>query len=134
VAHQNKMERNFRLYLENKISANKFAAYLSGSKFNSLSVVVEEKFPDFEFIPNLMQKILTDTADKKLSIENLRTIASGLLYSDSLTWDGGTDPGKRISDIVLALDNPDLYVPVTIQNLNLYKILLETGENKLEKK
>ena len=94
----------------------------------------EEKFPDFEFTPNHMQKILTDTADKKLSIENLRTIASGLLYSDSLTWDGGTDPGKRISDIVLALDNPDLYVPVTIQNLNLYKILLETGENKLEKK
>ena len=128
------MEKNLRLYLEGKISSEKFAEFLSSKNFNILSSDESESDSDYEFTPNHLEKILADSLNGKFSLENLKTIASGLLFSDCLTWDGGTELGKRISDIVFYLDNPDISYPLTLENVKLWKVYLETGGNRFEKK
>ena len=58
---------------------------------------------------------------------NLTTIAFALIASDYFTWDDDI-----IANVIFDWDNPEINYPITTQNLEKWKIYLETGENRFK--
>ena len=81
-----------------------------------------------------MEKILTETLNGNLTYENLKTIASGLMFSDYFTWDSDTEIGNRIATIIVELDNTEINFPISTENLKLWKEYLESGIHKQKRK
>ncbi len=127
-------------YFENKISSEFLSADLNGSikkltyDTSEISIVRMESNSEFEVKKNYVEKILTETLKGNLTYENLKTIASGLMFSDYFTWDSDTEIGNRIATIIVELDNTEINFPISTENLKLWKEYLESGIHKLKRK
>ncbi|MBR9847754.1 MAG: hypothetical protein GYB35_17415 [Algicola sp.] len=127
-------------YFENKISSELLSSDLNGSikkvtyDTSEISVVRIESNSEFEIEQKHVNKILTETINGNLTYENLKTIASGLTFSDYFTWDSNNKIGNRIATIIVELDNTEINYPISNENLRLWKEYLESGIHKLKKK
>ncbi|NOX47611.1 MAG: hypothetical protein GXO89_11610 [Chlorobi bacterium] len=127
-------------YFENKISSEFLSADLNGSikkltyDTSQISVVEMESDSEFEVEQSHLNKILNDALNGNLTFDNLKTIASGLMFSDYFTWDSDTEIGNRIATIIVELDNTEINFPISTENLKLWKKYLESGVHKLNEK
>lgn len=127
-------------YFENKISSEFLSADLNGSikkltyDTSQISVVEMEFDSEFEIEKSHLIKILNDTLNGNLTFDNLKTIASGLMFSEYFNWDSDTEIGNRIATTIVELDNIDINFPISTQNLKLWKEYLESGIHKLKRK
>jgi len=127
-------------YFENIISSEFLSAELNGSikkltyDTSQISVVEIESDSEFEIQQSHLNKILNDTLNGNLTYENLKTIASGLMFSEYYTWNSETEIGNRIATIILELDNTEINFQISKENLKLWKEYLESGIHKLKKK
>ena len=137
---QTMTESILKEYFENKISSEFLSADLNGSikkltyDTSEISVVEMESDSEYEVEPQHVNKILTDTLNGNLTFDNLKTIASGLMFSEYFTWDSETEIGERIANIIFELDNTGIGFPITTENLKLWKEYLESGIHKLNRK
>jgi len=124
-------------YFENKISSEFLSADLNGSinklsyDTSEISVVKMESDSDFEIQQSHLNKILNDSLNGNLTFDNLKVIASGLMFSECFTWDSDTEIGNRIATVIAELDNTEINFPISNENLKLWKEYLETGNHKL---
>ena len=127
-------------YFKNKISSELLSADLNRSitkmtyDTSQIRVVAMESDSKFEVEQNHLNKILNDTLNGNLTFDNLKTIASGLMFSEYFTWDSDTEIGNRIATIIIELDNTEINFPITTENLKLWKEYLESGIHKLKTK
>ncbi len=127
-------------YFENKISSEFLSADLNGSikkltfDTSQISVVEMESDSEFEIEKSHLMKILNDTLNGNLTFDNLKTIASGLMFSEYFTWDSDYEIGNRIATIIQELDNSEIFFPISTENLKLWKEYLESGIHKLKRK
>jgi hypothetical protein len=127
-------------FFENKISSELLSSDLNESikkvsyDTSEISIVRMESKLEFEVEQNHLEKILTETLNGNLTYENLKTIASGLMFSDYFTWDTDTEIGNRIATIIVELDNTEINFPISTENLKLWKEYLESGIHKLRRK
>ncbi|MGS2727959.1 hypothetical protein ACU8DI_15240 [Psychroserpens sp. BH13MA-6] len=126
-------------YFENKISSELLSSDLNGSikkvtyDTSEISVVRMESNSEFEIEQKHVNKILTETINGNLTYDNLKTITSGLMFSDYFTWDSDTEIGNRIETLIVELDNTEINYPISNENLRLWKEYLESGIHKLKK-
>jgi len=127
-------------YFENKISSEFLSADLNGSikkltyDTSQISVVEMESDSEFEIEQSHLNKILNDVLNGNLTFDNLKVIASGLMFSEYFTWDSDTEIGNRIATIIVELDNTEINFPISTENLKLWKEYLESGIHKLKRK
>lgn len=127
-------------YFENKISSEFLSADLNGSikkltyDTSEISVVKMESDSEFEIQKSHLNKILNDSLSGNLTFDNLKVIASGLMFSEYFTWDSETEIGNRIATVIVDLDNTEINFPISNENLKLWKEYLETGIHKLKSK
>lgn len=127
-------------FFENKISSKLLSSDLNGSikkvSYDTfeISIVRMESRLEFEVEQKHLEKILTETLNGNLTYENLKTIASGLMFSDYFTWNTDTEIGNRIATIIVELDNTEINFPISTENLKLWKEYLENGIHKLRRK
>lgn len=127
-------------YFENKISPELLSSDLNGSikkvTYDTSEISIErmESNSEFEVEQKHLEKILTETLNGNLTYENLKTIASGLMFSDYFTWDSDTEIGNRIATIIVELDNTEINFPISTENLKLWKEYLESGIHKQKRK
>ena len=127
-------------YFEDKINSEFLSADLNGSikkltyDTSQISVVAMESDFEFEVEQNHVNKILNDALNGNLTFDNLKTIASGLMFSEYFTWDSDTEIGNRIATIIVELDNTEINFPISTENLKLWKEYLESGIHKLKRK
>lgn len=125
-------------YFENKISSEFLSADLNGSikkltyDTSEISVVKMESDSEFEIQKSHLNKILNDSLNGNLTFDNLKVIASGLMFSEYFTWDSDTEIGNRIATVIVDLDNTEINFPISNENLKLWKEYLETGNHKLK--
>ncbi len=125
-------------YFENKISSEFLSTDLNGSIKNltydtsEISVVKMESDSEFEVKQNHLNKILNDTLNGNLTYKNLKTIASGLMFSEYFTWNSDTEIGNRIATIIQELDNTEIFFPLSTENIKLWNEFLESGIHKLK--
>tara|TARA_B110000114_G_scaffold158411_1_gene173637 strand:- start:208 stop:615 length:408 start_codon:yes stop_codon:yes gene_type:complete len=125
-------------YFENKISSEFLSADLNGSikkltyDTSEISVVKMESDSEYEVESQHVNKILNDTLNGNLTFDNLKTIASGLMFSEYFTWDSDTEIGNRIATIIVELDNTEINIPISTENLILWKEYLESGIHNLK--
>ena len=137
---QTMSESILKEYFENKIGSEFLSADLNGSikkltyDTSEISVVEMESDSEYEVEPQHVNKILTDTLNGNLTFDNLKTIASGLMFSEYFTWDSETETGERVANILFELDNTGIGFPITTENLKLWKEYLESGIHKLKMK
>jgi hypothetical protein len=127
-------------YFENKISSEFLSADLNGSikkltyDTTQISVVELESDSEFKVKQTHLNKILNDALNGNLTFDNLKTIGSGLMFSEYFTWDSETEIGNRIATIIVELDNTEINFPISTENLKLWKEYLESGIHKLKRK
>ena len=127
-------------YFEDKLNSEILSADLNGSivktgfDTSSIDVVIIKSNSEFEIKPKHVDQILTDTLNGNLTFDNLKTIATGLMFSDYFSWDSETEIGERIANIIFDLDNPGICFPITIENIKLWKKYLENGNHQLKRK
>jgi hypothetical protein len=125
-------------YFENKISTEFLSADLNGSiekltyDTSQINVVEMESDSEFEIKKTHLNKILNDTLNRNLTFNNLKTIASGLMFSEYFIWDSDSEIGNRIATIIVELDNTEINFPISTENLKLWKEYLESGIHKLK--
>ena len=127
-------------YFENIISSEFLSADLNGSikkLINDTSrkrAVEMESDSEFEIQQSHLNKILNDALNGNLTFDNLKTISSGLMFSEYFTWDSDTEIGNRIATIIMELDNTEINFPISKENLTLWREYLESGIHKLKRK
>ena len=127
------------IYFENKINPEFLSTNLDDSikklthNTSQISIVKMESDSEYEVEQKHVNKILTDTLNGNLTFYNLRTIASGLSFSEYFTWDSDTEIGNRIAIILEELDNTEIFFPLTTENIKLWKEFLESGIHKLKR-
>lgn len=84
---------------------------------------------EYELTPEHLIKLCDDTLNGQLQLEDLNSVAFALNSSDFFTWDGRTVEGERMSKVIFAWDNPEIDYPLTIENIQLWKNYLLTGED-----
>jgi hypothetical protein len=133
-------ESNLEKYFENKINSEILSAVLNGFIERFIHDIPQEIITEgdyekeFTIEPKHINKILNDTLKGNLSFENLKTIASGLMFSEYFNWNSETEIGNRIATIIVELDNTEINFPISIKNLKLWKEYLENGIQKLNEK
>tara|TARA_R100000353_G_scaffold172321_1_gene137373 strand:+ start:23 stop:430 length:408 start_codon:yes stop_codon:yes gene_type:complete len=127
-------------YFENRISSELLSSDLNGSikkvTYDTSEISIERmnSNSEFEVEQKHVEKILTETLNGNLTYENLKTIASGLMFSDYFTWDSDTEIGNRIATIIVELDDTEINFPISTENLKLWKEYLESGIHKVKGK
>ena len=125
-------------YFENKINSEILSADLNGSikkltyDTSQISVIEMESDSEFEVDQTHLNKILNDALNGNLTFDNLKTIASGLMFSDFFTWESENEIGERIANVIFELDNIGICFPITTENLKLWKLYLVSGVHKLK--
>jgi hypothetical protein len=125
-------------YFEDKISSEFLSADLNGSikeltyDTSQINVVKMESNSEFEVEQSHLNKILNDGLNGNLTFDNLKVIASGLMFSEYFTWDADTEIGNRIATIIVELDNTEINFPISFENLKLWKEYLKSGIHKLK--
>ena len=133
-------ESNLEKYFENEINSEILTADLNGFIERFIHDIPQEIITEvdyekeFNIEPKHINKILNDTLNGNLSFDNLKTIASGLMFSEYLNWNSETEIGNRIATIIVELDNTEINFPISIKNLKLWKEYLENGIHKLNEK
>lgn len=133
-------ENILKEYFENKIRSEFLSTDLNGSikkptyDTSQISVLEMESNSEFEIKQSHLNKILNDTLNQNLTFDNLKVIASELMFSEYFTWDSDTEIGNRIATIIAELDNTEINFPISTENLKLWKEYLESGIHKLKRK
>lgn len=126
-------------YFENKIGSEILSADLNGSikklTFDTSQIIVieMESYSEFEVEQTHLNKILNDTLNGNLTFDNIKTIASGLMFSEYFTWDSDTEIGNRITTIIVELDSTEINFPISTKNLKLWIEYLESGIHNLKR-
>ncbi|MDG5493251.1 hypothetical protein [Psychroserpens sp. SPM9] len=126
-------------YFENKISPEILSADLNGSikkltyDTSEISVIRMESDIEFEIKQSHLNKIINDALNGNLTFDNLKIIASGLIFSEYFIWDSDTKIGNRIATIITELDNTKINFPISTENLKLWKDYLASGVHKLKR-
>jgi len=127
-------------YFEDKISSEFLSTDLNGSikkltyDTSEISVIEMNSDSEYKVESQHLNKILTDTLNGNLTFDNLKTIASGLMFSEYFIWDSETNIGERVANIIFELDNAGIGFPITTENIKLWKEYLESGIYKLKRK
>jgi hypothetical protein len=131
-------ESNLKKYFENKINSQILTANLNGiferfiHDITQVDLTRTESESTFNIEPKHLNKILNDTLKGNFTFDNLKNIASGLMFSEFFNWDSDTEIGNRIATIIVQLDNTEINFPISIENLKLWKEYLDTGIHKLK--
>ena len=78
-----------------------------------------ESDSEFEIQQSHLNKILNDALNGNLTFDNLKTISSGLMFSEYFTWDSDEEIENRIATIIMELDNTEINFPISKENLKL---------------
>ncbi|NHM07981.1 hypothetical protein G4D82_12170 [Flavobacterium sp. CYK-4] len=114
-------EENLKKYFENLLTAQELSNDLESSNIEN---------GEFEIYRFHLIKICEDFINRKFSAFDITTIALALSFSDFFTWNGNSDDGKLIGEIVFDWSNPELGFDLTIDNFVHWKEYLETGSTK----
>ena len=128
-------EAVLRDYFDNLISTDILYMDVEGSEvktsYNVISTYVDQIQDGSEYLITRehLLKLCSDTLVGKLKTNHLTTISFSLICSDYFHWD--SDEDEVVAEVIFDWDNPDINFPITIDNLKLWKIYLETGINNL---
>ena len=126
------LKNYFDLKLSVEVLADdlKFTRICENSKLTRFKIdSIECNNDDDEYIitsQHLLQ-LCNDTINDHLTIENLNTIAFALIASDYFHWNADSKDGEIVFNTLIDWNNPEINFPITHQNLQLWKIYLETG-------
>ena len=87
----------------------------------------------FEIKKEHLIKLCNDTINGQLLVSDLNTIAFALITSKCFYWDEQTEDGEIIETVIFDWDNPDIGYDLTIQNVELWRKYLITGNYKFNK-
>ncbi|HTD40936.1 MAG TPA: hypothetical protein VK671_09975 [Mucilaginibacter sp.] len=125
-----------RDYFENLISTDILYMDVEGSEvktsYDVISVYIDQIKDGSEYIvtKDHLLKLCNDALSGNLKMSHLTTIAFALEFSDYFTWD--SDEDDIVATVVFDWDNPEINFQITLDNLKLWKIYLETGIYKLK--
>ncbi len=131
-------EQKLKEYFEFKLTADQLALDLKDSQqktgYDTKIVYIENlNEGEFEITKEHLIKLLDDTIANKLQPKDINTVGFALMASEYFKWDDESEDGERISNVIFALDNPDIGYDLTIKNLQLWKEYLLTGKYRLDK-
>jgi hypothetical protein len=115
-------EQKLKEYFENLITAEEFSIDYEGNE--------EIENGEFEISKFHLLKICEDFLNRKLSAYDVNSIALSLSISVFFTWDGNSNDGKLIREIVFNWSNPELGFDLTLENFIHWKDYLETGSTQ----
>jgi hypothetical protein len=128
-------ERTLEKYFNGTATAEQLAEDLKNTQemasYDLTNYYIEDIKDDgeYELTPEHLVKLCDDTLNGKLQLKDLNSIAFALNFSDYFTWDGHTVEGERMSNAIFAWDNPEIDYPLTIDNIQLWRHFLLTGED-----
>lgn len=82
---------------------------------------------NFQLKENHLIQLCNDALDGRLEAEHLDIISFALIGSDYFEWES-----YRISETLFNWNNQTIDYPVTLTNLELWKLFLESGDNQLQ--
>jgi hypothetical protein len=125
-----------RDYFENLISTDILYMDVEGSEVKTshdvISIHVDQIKDGNEYIitKGHLLKLCNDVLMGNLRSNHLTTITFALISSDYFCWDSDRD--DVIATVIFDWDNPEINFPITIDNLKLWKLYLETGTYQLK--
>ncbi|WP_413998205.1 hypothetical protein ACMDB5_10480 [Flavobacterium sp. W1B] len=131
-------EQKLKEYFEDKLTAEELSIDLYNSQkqtsYDVTSVYIDSiEDGEFEIKKEHLIKLCNDAILGKLSLIDLNTIGFALSGSDFFNWNGSTEDGKLISDVILEWDSPEIGYDITIKNILLWKEYLISGKYRLDK-
>lgn len=126
-------EQKLKEYLENSLTIEEL---MLDWKTNQQKIGYEtSSFPieqiedgEFEITKDHLIKICNDLLKENLHVIDVQTIAFVFISSIYFTWDGESQDGKIISEIIFNWDNPTIGFDFTKENFEHWKKYLETGK------
>lgn len=130
-------EQKLKEYFESNLTADQLALDLKYSQqktgYDTTTIYIDNiKEGEFEISIEHIIKLLDDTISNKLRPIDLNTIGFALMTSDYFIWNGESETGERISNVIFEIDNPEIGFDLTIKNIQLWKEYLLTGEYRLD--
>ena len=115
-------EQKLKEYLENSLTVEEFMMDLENSQhksgYDTTSFHIEQiEEGEFEITKSHLIKICDDFLQGKLHPMDVNTIAFAFMFSDYFTWNGESQDGKIISEIIYDWDNPEIGFDLTKENL-----------------
>ncbi len=129
-------EETLRDYFDGLISTDILYMDVEGSEVKTshdvISVHIDQIKEEGEYIitRDHLLKLCNDTLTGNLKTTHLTTISFALAFSEYFIWDADND--EVVSEVIFDWDNPEINFPITIENLKLWKIYLETGVYNLK--
>jgi hypothetical protein len=126
-------------YFQNRLSADELSKDLKGSQrkasHDTTSVYVTPVDNDQEFMVTKehLIRLSADTLNRKLTPEDLDTIAFAIVSSDFFTLDNEGEDAEIVETVVYDWDNPVIGFDLSLKNIELWKEYLQTGEYGLDK-
>jgi hypothetical protein len=130
-------EQTLKDYFDAKVSIDTLSADLKDSQLqaghDTTSVHITSFLDNeaYEVTRQHLLKLCNDTLRGLLTATDLNTVAFALIASNYFHWDSTTKDGEIVADTLFDWDNPEINFPLTVDNLRLWKLYLETGEYKL---
>ncbi|HBE72266.1 MAG TPA: hypothetical protein DDW52_29380 [Planctomycetaceae bacterium] len=66
-----------------------------------------------------------------ISPDDLRAIGFCLIASEAFEWDADTTDGERVAEVCNHWSSPEVHFPLTLENVQKWKLYLETGVDVL---
>lgn len=126
-------EQKLKEYLENSLTVEEFMMDLENSQhksgYDTTSFHIEQiEEGEFEITKSHLIKICDDFLQEKLHPMDVNTIAFAFMFSDYFTWNGESQDGKIISEIIYDWDNPEIGFDLTKENFEHWKEYLQAGK------
>ncbi|QEC68590.1 hypothetical protein FRZ67_15210 [Panacibacter ginsenosidivorans] len=119
-------------YLQHKISVDELATNLKEAQqktsYDTTSVYVDKIENDGEFKVKRehLLRLCNEVIDGRITLEDLNTIAFVILMSEYFTHDHDDEIADRV---LFDWDNPEIGFPLSLDNMQKWKILLESDED-----
>jgi hypothetical protein len=134
-------EITLKYYFENIVSVEDLAKDLKGSQqktgFDTKNVFIE-KFEDngeYEITRKHLIRLCDDAMSGHIKADDLNTIAFALSTSEYFTWPNvNPEDLEIIENTLFDWDNPGIGFPITVRNLQQWKVYLESGVYNLDPK
>lgn len=124
-------EQILRDYFDGLISTDILYTDVEGSEaktsYDVISVYVDQIKGGGEYLitKDHLLKLCNDVLTGNLKPTHLTTISFALVCSDYFYWNEDVD--DVVANVIFDWDNPEINFPITIENLKLWKMYLETG-------
>ena len=136
--HSKMTEQTLKGYFDGTVSADTLASDLKDSQVRtgyvttSVHVIPISDNGEYPVTRQHLIKLCNDTLRGPLTMIDLNTVAFALISSDYFHWDDTTKDGEIVADTLFDWDNPEINFPLTTDNLQLWKLYLETGKYTLQ--